>query len=342
MSIRLRVEPRIFHFIRPATTSRGAYTERRVWYVYASDPSLPGREGVGECAPLPGLSCDDLPDYGSRLEGMCRLAEQRGEIPYEALRPYPSMLFGLETALGGLWHPAVPATPFERGEEGIPINGLVWMGTYEEMMQRMEEKVEAGFGCIKLKIGAIDFDREMALVRALRRRFSPETLQIRLDANGGFSPAVAMDRLRQLATCAIHSIEQPIRAGQWAEMRRLTRQSPIPIALDEELIGLNATEEKERMLRTVRPAYVVLKPSLHGGIRGTEEWVSLAAGLGIGSWVTSALETNVGLYAVAVLAARLYGPRITFAQGLGTGLLFSDNVPSTLMLRGTSLWNNPR
>jgi o-succinylbenzoate synthase len=273
--------------------------------------------GVGECAPLPQLSCDDIPNYAEVLRRFCDEVERTGEIPYEALRPYPSMLFGLES---------IKPTPCPQTPTSIPINGLVWMGTFEEMHQRIEEKLAAGFHCVKLKIGAIDWDREIALIRFIRERYSREQIELRVDANGGFSVDEAMSRLEELAKYDIHSIEQPIRQHQWAEMASLCQHSPLPIALDEELIGVNDPEEKVRLLDTIRPQYIILKPSLHGGMRGSEEWIRLARERGIGSWITSALESNIGLYAIARFTMKMYGPDITMPQGLGTGQLFTDNI----------------
>ncbi len=314
--MKLDIEERVLHFKQPAGTSRGVYTTRRIWLITATDET--GRvTGVGECAPLPQLSCDDIPNYAEVLRRFCDEVERTGVIPYEALRPYPSMLFGLESL--------VP-TPNPQTPTSIPINGLVWMGTFEEMHQRIEEKLAAGFHCVKLKIGAIDWDREIALIRFIRERYSREQIELRVDANGGFSVDEAMSRLEELAKYDIHSIEQPIRQHQWSEMASLCQHSPLPIALDEELIGVNDPEEKVRLLDTIRPQYIILKPSLHGGMRGSEEWIRLARERGIGSWITSALESNIGLYAIARFTMQMYGPDITMPQGLGTGQLFTDNI----------------
>lgn len=314
--MKLDVEERVLHFKQPAGTSRGVYTTRRIWLITATDEA--GRvTGVGECAPLPQLSCDDIPNYAEVLRRFCDEVERTGVIPYEALRPYPSMLFGLES---------IKPTPCPQTPTSIPINGLVWMGTFEEMHQRIEEKLAAGFHCVKLKIGAIDWDREIALIRFIRERYSREQIELRVDANGGFSVDEAMSRLEELAKYDIHSIEQPIRQHQWAEMASLCQHSPLPIALDEELIGVNDPEEKVRLLDTIRPQYIILKPSLHGGMRGSEEWIRLARERGIGSWITSALESNIGLYAIARFTMKMYGPDITMPQGLGTGQLFTDNI----------------
>lgn len=341
MSIKLSIAPRTLHFKQPAGTSRGVYTTRQSWFVTATDDARPDIRGVGECAPLPDLSCDAKPEYEERLKELCSMVEAKGSIDYDTLRPYPSVLFGLETALLDLKRGGTGVlfdNSFARGEAGIPINGLVWMGNYDEMLQRLEEKMRAGFRCVKLKIGAIDFDRELDLVRHIRSAFTKEQIELRVDANGGFTADCALQRLEQLAQYDIHSIEQPIRQHQWAEMAALCKATPIPIALDEELIGVNDKTEKEELLDRIRPHYIILKPSLHGGMYGSREWISLAHKRGIGSWITSALESNVGLNAIAQFAADVYGENITMPQGLGTGQLFTDNIPMPLEIRGDKLW----
>ena len=335
------ITTRTFHFKEPAGTSRGVYHTRVSRFVHLTSDDLPGIVGVGECAPLPKLSCDDLPDYDTVLRRHCDDVCARGGIDVDALRDVPSMLFGLETAWLQLHRggsTALSDTPFARGEEGIPINGLVWMGDFETMAARLEQKLAQGFSCVKIKIGAIDFSDEMALIRRLRDRYGSDRIELRVDANGAFSPAEAMDKLQQLAACDIHSIEQPITAGQWQEMVRLCEVSPLPIALDEELIGVNTPERKRQLLDTIRPQYIILKPSLHGGMAGCREWIALARERGIGSWITSALESNVGLNAIAHLAAEIYGPAITMPQGLGTGQLFTDNIEMPIAIHGDKLW----
>ncbi|MBQ8487719.1 MAG: o-succinylbenzoate synthase [Prevotella sp.] len=332
--MKIDIEERLLHFKQPAGTSRGVYTERRSWFVTVSDGE---RSGVGECAPLPDLSCDARPDYGDVLRRFCDQVEQSGQIDYEAMRDYPSMLFGLETALLLLRRSPLFDTAFSRGEEGIPINGLVWMGRYDEMLERMEQKLQQGFHCVKLKIGAIDFDQELDLVKRIRDRFSRREVEIRLDANGGFSYEEALYKLELLSQYA-QSIEQPIKAGQWAFMAELCRDSPLPIALDEELIGVNDRDMKSHLLNIIKPAYIVLKPSLHGGMAGCREWIEAARQHEVGSWLTSALESNVGLNAIAQFCADVYGDHITTPQGLGTGQLFTDNIPMPLEIRGDQIW----
>ena len=333
-----KIEERTLHFKQPAGTSRGVYTTRKIWLIHLYDGN---REGLGECAPLPDLSCDAMADeqYEAKLRHFCEELCCVGEIDVDSLRDYPSMRFSLETALLNLQRgDRLFDTAFSRGEEGIPINGLVWMGNYDEMLRRMEEKLQKGFRCVKLKIGAIDFDQELDLVKRIRDRFSFHEVELRLDANGAFPFEEALYKLELLSQYAIHSIEQPIRQGQWAYMAELCRESPLPIALDEELIGVNDAEMKRHMLNVIKPRYIILKPSLHGGMTGCREWIDAAREQGIGSWITSALESNIGLNAIAQFASGVYGPHITMPQGLGTGQLFTDNIPMPLEIRGDQLW----
>ena len=357
-----RIDERLLHFKQPAGTSRGVYTTRKIWLVHLSDGQ---HEGVGECAPLPDLSCDAMEDeqYAALLNNFCKdfckaleghngdcpLCEQCSELQGDCpqcvlsilpnLRDYPSMLFGLEMALLNLQNgDRIFDTAFSRGEVGIPINGLVWMGNHEEMLRRMEEKLEKGFHCIKLKIGAIDFDQELDLIKRIRDRFSFHEVELRVDANGAFPYDEALYKLELLSQYNIHSIEQPIKAGQWAYMAELCRESPLPIALDEELIGINDPAMKRHMLNIIKPRYIILKPSLHGGMMGCREWIDFARDMGIGSWITSALESNIGLNAIAQFASSVYGDHITMPQGLGTGQLFTDNIPMPLEIRNDQLW----
>ena len=370
---KIDISERTLHFKQPAGTSRGVYTTRHSYYLTLTSDELPGVEGVGECATLPDLSCDAKPEYEMTLRQVCQMVEQMGRIPYDMIRAYPSITFGLETAFASFFDAAkkfleivpaegasssseiltqkgvsVPAgmenlvdlfdSPFGKGEEGITINGLVWMGTYEEMLARLEEKLQAGFHCVKLKIGAIDFFKELDLIKRIRDVYTQEQVELRVDANGGFLPENAMSQLEALAKYDIHSIEQPIKQHQWPKMAQLCRETPLPIALDEELIGVNVRSMKEALLDTIRPQYIILKPSLHGGIYGCNEWIQLASQRGIGSWITSALESNIGLNAIAHYAAKVYGPNVEMPQGLGTGQLFTDNIPMPLEIRGDKLF----
>ena len=370
---KIEISERTLHFKQPAGTSRGVYTTRHSYYLTLTSDEIPGVEGVGECATLPDLSCDAKPEYAVTLRQVCQMVEQMGRIPYDMIRAYPSITFGLETAIASFFDAAkklleivpaegassssemlkqkgvsVPAgmenlvdlydSPFGRGEEGITINGLVWMGTYEEMLARLEEKLQAGFHCVKLKIGAIDFFKELDLIKRIRDVYTREQVELRVDANGGFLPENAMSQLEALAKYDIHSIEQPIKQHLWPKMAQLCRETPLPIALDEELIGVNVRSMKEALLDTIRPQYIILKPSLHGGIYGCNEWIQLADQRGIGSWITSALESNIGLHAIAHYAAKVYGPNVQMPQGLGTGQLFTDNIPMPLEIRGDQLF----
>ena len=370
---KIEISERTLHFKQPAGTSRGVYTTRHSYYLTLTLDELPGVEGVGECATLPDLSCDAKPEYEMTLRQVCQMVEQMGRIPYDMIRAYPSITFGLETAFASFFDAAkkfleivpaegassssemlkqkgvsVPAgmenltelfdSPFGRGEEGITINGVVWMGTYEEMLARLEEKLQAGFHCVKLKIGAIDFFKELDLIKRIRDVYTKEQVELRVDANGGFLPENAMSQLEALAKYDIHSIEQPIKQHQWPKMAQLCRETPLPIALDEELIGVNVRSMKQALLDTVRPQYIILKPSLHGGIYGCNEWIELANQRGIGSWITSALESNIGLNAIAHYAAKVYGSNVKMPQGLGTGQLFTDNIPMPLEIRGDQLF----
>jgi len=369
---KIEISERTLHFKQPAGTSPGRYTTHPNDKLHPPPDELPGVEGVGECATLPDLSCDAKPEYEMTLRQVCQMVEQMGRIPYDMIRAYPSITFGLETAFASFFDAAkkfleivpaegasssemlkqkgvsVPAgmenltelfdSPFGRGEEGITINGLVWMGTYEEMLARLEEKLQAGFHCVKLKIGAIDFFKELDLIKRIRDVYTKEQVELRVDANGGFLPENAMSQLEALAKYDIHSIEQPIKQHQWPKMAQLCRETPLPIALDEELIGVNVRSMKQALLDTVRPQYIILKPSLHGGIYGCNEWIELANQRGIGSWITSALESNIGLNAIAHYAAKVYGSNVKMPQGLGTGQLFTDNIPMPLEIRGDKLF----
>lgn len=338
---KIEIKPRIFHFKKPAGTSRGVYTSRKSWYIYLSSEEEPNRVGIGECAPLPHLSCDDMPDYEERLTSICKEIENSGIIDTEALRPYPSVTFGIETALQHYEAQsfALYNTPFSRGEDSITINGLIWMGSYKDMKEQIDKKLENNYRCVKLKIGAIEFEKELDLLHFIRSHYAPEKLQLRVDANGAFDTADALNKLTSLSKLGLHSIEQPIKAGQIERMAEIAKVSPLPIALDEELIGINTKEEKRELLECVKPQYIVLKPSLHGGILGTNEWIEEAERLNIGWWITSALESNIGLNAIAQYCGTLSN---SLPQGLGTGQLFTDNYDVPLRLEGDKMWYLPK
>lgn len=334
----ISISQQTLHFKKPATTSRGAYSHHEMYLVTLTDNKT-GRKGIGEIAPLPDLSCDraaypDTDTVRSFVEKALPAA-LNGEWPDEMLQ-YPALRFAVESAV------AEARNEVLRERISIPINGLVWMSSFEDMLGQVKAKMAAGFRCIKLKIGAIDWQKEIELIRFVRSQFPKEELQLRVDANGAFAPEWAMERLTQLAKFDIHSIEQPIRQGQWNEMARLCKESPLAIALDEEMIGVNDPAEKAALLDAIHPQYIVLKPTMHGGLSGTREWIRLANERGINSWITSALESNIGLRAIALLARDVYGSGITFPQGLGTGQLFTDNIENGVHIDGCNIVVTPR
>ena len=319
--------------------------DKTSWFICLTDDQRPQVMGIGECGPLPGLSQDDVPGFEAYLEQVTddinrmSLSAGDGERVIGAVAPeFPSILFGMETALRDLCNGGIRQifdNGFLRGEP-IEINGLIWMGDMDFMMDQINKKIAAGFTCIKLKVGGLDFERECDILDYIRKRYFRQDITVRLDANGAFKPDDVLYRLDELQKFRIHSIEQPIRAGL-EEMEELCRKSPIPVAFDEELIGKNAYADRRQLLDRLKPAFVVVKPSLHGGMRGTEEWIRLAEERGMGWWITSALESSIGLNAICQLTAN-FQPRIP--QGLGTGGIYSNNVASPLSVRdGKILYN---
>jgi len=337
---KIKLFPYTLQFKRPAGTSRGVYLEHKVWYVLIYNIHDESHYGIGECAPLPDLSCDYSDHYEETLHSFCKILEEKQMLDSEIMRGYPSILFGLEAAIKHYENPNYKLwdTGFTNGKKGIPINGLIWMGDYNYMLEQIEAKMDQGFRCIKLKIGAIDFDQELSLLRHIRKHFSAEDIVLRVDANGGFNSGEALDKLKRLAELDLHSIEQPIKAGQWEEMAKLASESPLPIALDEELIGCNKLVEKKELLEAIHPQYIILKPTLHGGMAGSDEWVMLAESMGIGGWITSALESNIGLNCIAQWCSTFNN---TLPQGLGTGMLYTNNINMPLEIRQDYLWFNP-
>lgn len=327
-------------FRERAITSRNSMTEKPTWFINIKSEELPCGEAVGEAAMFKGLSAEDTPDFESCLDLACRRASECSSLE-EAMRLLPeisSIRFGFESALlrAGVYPTSGMEKKWLHNEEGIRINGLIWMGDKETMRRRIREKLDNGFRCVKLKIGGIRFEDELDLIAGIRKEFSPADMELRLDANGGFSPENALERLNRLSKFDIHSIEQPIKAGQFQAMNEICRLSPIDIALDEELIGFRSREEKISILDSIRPRYIILKPSLCGGFREADEWISLAGERGIGWWATSALESNIGLEAIGIWTASLH-PEMP--QGLGTGNLYTNNIPSPLEMRGERLWH---
>lgn len=326
-----------FHFKRPSGTSRGVYTTRDSWFIFVGEGES---TGIGECAPLPDLSIDNQKQMSVKLAQVCRQIGHFAQFP-EELREWPSIGFGLEMALldlknGGRRQLFVSA--FTRGEQGIPINGLIWMGTPEFMKQQIRAKLAAGFRCIKMKIGALDFETEFEILKSIRQEFSPAEITLRADANGAWSKETATENLNRLSELELHSVEQPIAAGRWDDMAEVSEKSPVPVALDEELIGITSHAEMQKLVEIIRPGYLILKPSLHGGFAGCERWIAEAEKAGAGWWVTSALESNVGLNALAQWTFQLNAKG---EQGLGTGQLYTNNVDSPLEIDGEKLWFRP-
>ena len=325
----------LLHFKRPSGTSRGVMTNKETWFIVLEQD---GKKGIGECGILRGLSCDDRPDYEEKLEWTCANIHLGKDLLWEALLEFPSIQFGIEMAFQSL----ASETPyllfpsdFTQGQKSIPINGLIWMGEESFMKEQIEEKLATGFRCVKLKIGAIDFDKELQLLRYIRANFSPEQVEIRVDANGAFDKNNALDKLIQLSEFKLHSIEQPIAKNNTDRMSELCKTSPFPIALDEELIGVFSVSEKEALLQKIKPQYIILKPSFVGGFRGTQEWISLAEKHQIGWWITSALESNIGLNAIAQWTFLQHN---LMPQGLGTGALYTNNFDCPLKVDQGQLW----
>ncbi len=329
----------ILNFKRPSGTSRGVLNNKETYFlILKNDENI----GVGECGLLRGLSIDDRPDYEEELNGVCEniaLGVSEADL-YEALTEFPSIQFGVETAFKSL-HSKNPfelfPSKFTRGETAIPINGLVWMGDKVFMKQQILEKLKEGFTCIKMKIGAIDFKTEIELLKSIRTEFSASEVELRVDANGAFSPKEALEKLKVLSDLQLHSIEQPIKQGQWQEMARLCEETPLPIALDEELIGIFSEDEKNKLLETVKPQFIILKPSLVGGFRGSDTWIDLAEKHNAGWWITSALESNVGLNAISQYT---FTKNSKLPQGLGTGSLYTNNIDSPLKVSKGALHYN--
>lgn len=325
----------ILDFKRPSGTSRGVLIKKETWFIKLEDND---KIGYGECGLLRGLSIDDRPDYEEKLVWACKNIDRGLDALYRELKEFPSIQFGLEMAFLSLQSEdpfVLFPSAFTRGEEGIPINGLVWMGEPDFMQEQINSKINAGFSCIKMKIGALDFEAEMELLIGIRAQFSSEEITLRVDANGAFTPKNALARLKRLSTLGLHSIEQPIKQNQIDEMAQLCRQSPLPIALDEELIGIFDKAAKKRLLSHINPQFIILKPSFIGGFRGSEEWITVAEELNIDWWITSALESNIGLNAIAQFT---HTKNTHIPQGLGTGSLFSNNVSSPLKINDGQLF----
>jgi len=319
--------PYQLEFKKPSGTSRGILTHKKIWIVKMWHEENPEVFGLGECNPLVGLSIDDRDDFEQELKIICENIQNYIDVP---LLDFPSIRFAIETAHKDLMNGGKRIlfnNEFSRGEKGIVINGLVWMGSKEEMSQQIAEKIEQGFKCIKLKIGAIDFNSELDILRSIRNQFSENDIEIRVDANGAFAVSDALFKLELLSKFKLHSIEQPIKQGQIEAMSKLCKETPLAIALDEELILHQKKDEKEILLKQIQPQYIILKPSLVGGWKASEEWIESANKLKIKWWITSALESNIGLNAIAQWTAEF---KTEMPQGLGTGGLYTNNFESRL------------
>lgn len=324
----------ILHFKQASGTSRGILKTKETYFLKIVKG---GNIGIGECAVFRGLSIDDLPDYEKKLQWLCNSIHLEETYLLNELIEFPSIQFGLEQALISLNSNnefELFPSKFTESKDAININGLIWMGSESFMKQQIEEKLAAGFSTIKMKIGAIDFETELKLLKSIRSNFSSQEIELRVDANGAFNYSEALDKLKRLSEFEIHSIEQPIKQGQMEEMAKLCAKTPLPIALDEELIGVFDVTKKEKILQIINPQYIILKPSLVGGFKGSKEWINLAEKQQIGWWVTSALESNIGLNAIAQWT---YTLKNKMPQGLGTGSLFTNNIESPLKVENGNL-----
>jgi len=325
----------ILQFKLPGGTSRGVlHTKETFFLKIIKDQNI----GIGECAVFKGLSVDDRPDYEEKLQWLCDHIHLDKEFLLNELLEFPSIQFGLEQALLSLKSKdpfELFSSRFTEGTDSISINGLIWMGDKSFMQKQIKEKLQSGFTTIKLKIGAIDFKTELALLRNIRKEFSVNEIELRVDANGAFHPKEALEKLNQLSEFQLHSIEQPIKAGQWDEMAGLCKKTPLAIALDEELIGVFKKSDKEKMMQSINPQYIILKPSFIGGFQGTDEWIDISKKNKVDWWITSALESNIGLNAIAQYTYILQNK---MPQGLGTGSLFTNNFISPLTVKNGALF----
>ncbi len=351
MPLQVHYQPYKLNFRFAAGTSRGILSDKTSWLIKIYDDAEPTVVGIGECGPLDGLSIDARPDFEDTLQSICQSFNRLDleiyswniSIIIEQLigNQWPSIRFGFESAMldylnGG--KRILFANDFVSQQKKIPINGLVWMGSHEEMLRQVDDKIRAGYDTIKLKIGAIDFEEECAVLGYIRRHFSSDEITLRVDANGAFDASNVHTKLKRLAEYNLHSIEQPIQPGQLELMTELCEVSPVPIALDEELIGAFDYAEKRRLLKHLKPQFIVLKPTLLGGFELTREWIETAQRLDIGWWITSALESNIGLNAIAQFTAEFDN---ALPQGLGTGQLYHNNIPSPLGIAEGHLLYDP-
>lgn len=327
----------ILTFKNPAGTSRGVLRFKESYFLQAV---ADGKTGIGECGLLKGLSADDRPDYEAKLDWLVKNANLSEAEVFAELIEFPSIQFGYEMMLKDLKSKdhVLFATEFTAGRQKMPINGLIWMGSKADMLEQIKQKMHVGFKVLKLKIGAIKWQDELELLKYIRKQVPAEELEIRVDANGAFTLKSAPQVLEALASLNVHSIEQPIKAGQPEHMAKLCAESPVAIALDEELIGVFSSAERRALLHEIKPPYIILKPSFIGGWRGSEEWIALAKEVGANYWVTSALESNVGLNAIAQWNYTLNN---SLPSGLGTGGLFQNNFNCPLYIKNGHLAYKP-
>lgn len=336
--MKARYKQYFLNFKRPSGTSRGVLTTKETWFLFLEEG---GKTGIGECGLLRSLSIDDRPDYEDQMKWVCDNISLGPEVLWEKLKDFPSIQFGVEMAFRSFKAEEkfiLFPTEFTKGKAAIPINGLVWMGDKLFMKEQISEKIKTGFRCIKLKIGAVDFQIELDLLKYIRQEFSSEEIQLRVDANGAFSTSEALEKLKRLSEYKIHSVEQPIKQGQPEEMAALCSKTPIPVALDEELIGVLDVTDKRELLQIINPQFLIFKPSLIGGFKGTKEWIDLAEENKIGWWATSALESNVGLNAISQWC---YTNSLNMPQGLGTGSLYTNNFDSPLIVENGQIKYDP-
>lgn len=339
--LRATVSKYKLQFNRPSGTSRGILTEKDSWFIKLFDSETPAVFGIGECSIIKGLSYDDRDDLDLRIDEIIERINDGEIINIRNFSHLPALQFALETALLDLKNQGQQIlfpSEFTEGLDSIKINGLIWMGDYDFMRSQIKEKLKQGFTCIKLKIGAINFDEELSIIKKIREEYNASEVEIRVDANGAFSLYDAFEKINRLNEFELHSIEQPIKQGKIAMMSELCLNSPLPIALDEELIGISNLKEKQRLLEAIKPQYIILKPSLVGGLAKSKEWIDIANSLNIKWWITSALESNIGLSAIAQWT---YTLNSSMPQGLGTGQLFTNNIESPLCIEKDRLWHKP-
>ena len=350
MSLKAVFSKHTLDFKFEAGTSRGVLSHKDSYFVKIFDHENPSVFGLGECSPLKGLSIDDRPDFDLQLLSIC---ENFNTLDLEVYpwnlniildqvldKSFPSIVFAFETAMLDLMNGGkrvVFNNSFAKADRTININGLVWMGNRDFMIKQIDEKLEAGYDTIKIKVGAIDFNKECEILAYIRERYDESKITLRVDANGAFSIHEVFDKLQKLAEFKLHSIEQPIKQGNEDLMAELCQNTPIPIALDEELIGVREYTDKYKLLKKIMPQFIILKPTLVGGFQQCREWIENANRLKIGWWMTSALESNVGLNAITQFTAEFNN---NLPQGLGTGQLYHNNIPSPLEISQGKIFHN--